>query len=185
MKILCLAGSLRAESLNKKLATWASRRLSSVNPSAVGSFVDIKTLQIPLYDGDLDAKGSLPDVQKLAELITQHHGLIVSTPEYNGSIPGVLKNLIDWLSRSPLKPLAGKPVLLLSASPGGLGGVRGLWHTRVPFEAVGSFVVPSMFGLPMADKKFDPSGNLSDDDNKKLDPILQNFLTTVEKLIVK
>jgi chromate reductase, NAD(P)H dehydrogenase (quinone) len=88
--------------------------------------------------------------------------VIFSTPEYNGGIPGPFKNAIDWVSRISPMPWAGKKILLLGASPGKLGAVRGLGHSRVPLESIGAFVYPEMFGLPQANSAFDSAGRLND-----------------------
>jgi len=97
-------------------------------------------------------------------------------PLYNGGIPGTLKNAIDWVSRGIPIPFDQKPLLLLGASPGRLAAVRGLWHTRVPFEAMGALVYPKMFGLPAADRAFDEGGNLLDPKvHAALEATLQGF----------
>ena len=101
--------------------------------------------------------------KKLGEKIRNADALVVSTPEYNGSIPGILKNVIDWLSREKQVSLAGKPLLLLAASPGALGGVRSLWHTRQPFEVLGVHVFPGMMGLPNAYNAFDEKLHLKEE----------------------
>lgn len=162
MRILSFAGALRADSLNKKLAGEALRLATEVG--ATGEFIDLKDFPMPLYDGDIEATSGLPaGVKALGAKIAAADGLIIATPEYNGSIPGVLKNVVDWLSRDKPMSLAGKHLLLLAASPGALGGVRGLWHTRVPFEALGMHVFPGMMGLPGAATAFDDNGRLKEE----------------------
>jgi NAD(P)H-dependent FMN reductase len=161
MKICVFAGSLRRGSLNKTFAREAARLLAARGHEA--DFVDLQPLAIPVYDGDAEAAGGVPaGAAELSRRLAAADALVVSTPEYNGSIPGVLKNAIDWLSR--IKPVAlfDKPLLLLAASPGALGGVRSLWHTRVPFEVLGAHVFPDMLGLPRAHEAFDDSGRLKD-----------------------
>ena len=97
---------------------------------------------------------------ELGKKIIDANALIISSPEYNGGISGVLKNAIDWILRMKPMPLADKHLLLLSASPGALGGVRGLWHTRVPLEALGVHVFPRVFWLPNAYEAFDEHAKL-------------------------
>jgi hypothetical protein len=86
----------------------------------------------------------------------------ISTPEYNGGMPGPFKNALDWVSRLSPMPWPNKKILLLGASPGALGAVRGLWHSHVPLEAIGMFVYPEMFGLSQAHLAFDEAGQLKD-----------------------
>ncbi|MFI5363781.1 MAG: NADPH-dependent FMN reductase [Elusimicrobiota bacterium] len=177
MKILLFAGSLRRDSLNKKFAREAARLLSS-RPGIQVEFVDLQPLAIPVYDGDVEAASGVPaGVQTLSRMIAAADALVVSTPEYNGSIPGVLKNTIDWLSRLKPLSLAGKPFLLLAASPGALGGTRSLWHTRQPFEVLGVHVFPEMMGLPLAHEAFDASGALKDaKTSERLSGLLERFV---------
>lgn len=124
---------------------------------------EFRDFEMPVYDGDLEDREGMP---KGAEALVSRMGtaeaILIATPEYNGGIPGALKNALDWVSRADENPLAKKPVLLLGASPGGLGAVRGLWHTRVPFEALGGIVYPTMFGLPKAGEAFGPDDRLVD-----------------------
>lgn len=161
MHIVGFAGALRADSLNKKFVREALRLADE--EGAQTEFLELKDYAIPPYDGDIEAKG-LPDaVKSLGAKIAAADALIVATPEYNGSIPGVLKNVLDWLSRDKPMSLAGKHLLLLAASPGALGGVRGLWHSRVPFEALGVHVFPGMMGLPSAAAAFNAEGKLAEE----------------------
>ena len=177
MKILLFAGSLRRDSLNKKFAREAQRLLSA-RPGVETEFVDLQPLAIPVYDGDAEAAGGVPaGVQELARKISSADALVVSTPEYNGSIPGVLKNAIDWLSRLKPGSLSDKQLLLLAASPGALGGVRSLWHTRQPLEVLGTHVFPEMMGLPLAHQAFDDSGALKDaKTTERLAALLERFI---------
>lgn len=162
MKILLFAGSLRRGSLNKKFAREAARLLSA-RPDLQVEFVDLQPLAIPVYDGDVEESAGVPaGVQELARRILAADALVISTPEYNGSIPGVLKNTVDWLSRLKPVSVSGKHLLLLAASPGALGGVRSLWHSRQPFEVLGAFVFPEVLGLPRAHEAFDDAGRLLD-----------------------
>ena len=137
-----------------------------------------------MYDGDIESTSGMPSgAAQLANEIASSNAIIVSSPEYNGSISGVMKNNLDWISRVKPSPIAGKPVLILSASPGAMGGIRGLWHTRVPFEVLGSHVYPEMFGLGKANQAFDSEGNLTEQaNNEKLSALLQKYISFCKKL---
>ncbi len=180
MKILVLPGSLRAGSLNKQLARWVSLQIPQIKKGTETLFLDLQPLNIPVYDGDIENKGIPSSVLELAEKIRQHDGLIICSPEYNGSISSVLKNTIDWVSRVKPNCFDRKPVLLMAASPGALGGVRALWHERVPLEALGAFVSPNMHGLSKAHEKFDAQGTLTDEAAvKAIQALLSTFLADI------
>ena len=183
MKVLLFSGSLRKDSFNKKL-TLAAKNLLAADASLQLSYIDIQTLDIPLYDGDIESSSGMPKgAALLANEIASSNAIIVSSPEYNGSISGVMKNNLDWISRIKPNPLAGKPVLILSASPGAMGGIRGLWHTRVPFEVLGSHVYPEMFGLAKAHQAFDSDGKLVEAaNNERLTTLLKNYISFCKKL---
>ncbi len=180
MKILFFAGALRADSCNKKFVREAMR-LVETKGGYQAEFADLKDYPMPPYDGDIEAASGVPETtMKLGEKIRAADALIVSTPEYNGSIPGVLKNVIDWLSREKSVSLTGKPLLLLAASPGALGGVRSLWHTRVPFEVLGVHVFPGMMGLPNAYNAFDEKLHLKEEKTaQQLQKLLDQFLSHI------
>ncbi|MFO1242208.1 MAG: NADPH-dependent FMN reductase [Rickettsiales bacterium] len=181
MKILFFAGSLRTGSLNKKFALEA-KRLVDAKSGYETEFLDLKDYPMPVYDQDIQDKGFPEAVIKLGEKIAGIDALVVSTPEYNGSIPSVLKNVIDWLSREKRVSIGDKPLLLISASMGALGGVRGLWQTRVPFEACGVHVFPTMMGLPAAHNAFDEKGELKEEKLKQqLQKLLDHFLKHIAK----
>ena len=160
LKVLVFAASLRTESLNHKLATLATR-IAEQN----GATVDLASMHdfdVPSYDADLEGARGIPTgAQDLRRRLTESDAFIISSPEYNGSMPGLLKNLIDWASRFRPQPFDGRHGLLLSASPSLAGGNRGLWALRVPLEHLGSRVFPDMFSLAMADKAF-VNGDIAD-----------------------
>ena len=175
MKIALFAGSLRRASLNKILAREAARLAAADGHEA--DVIDLQPLALPVYDGDAEAAGLPAGVAELSRRLLAADALIVATPEYNGSIPGSLKNAIDWVSRVKPVAFADKPLLLLAASPGALGGVRSLWHARVPFEALGAHVFPDMLGVPKAHEAFDEAGRLRDAKTaERLQDILARFL---------
>jgi chromate reductase len=181
MKILLFAGSLRKGSLNKKFAREAMRLLSARGVET--EFVDLQPLAIPVYDGDIEEASGVPaGVQELSKKIMAADALVISTPEYNGSIPGILKNVVDWLSRCKPVCLTGKHLLLIAASPGALGGIRSLWHSRQPFEVLGTHVFPEVMALPLAHQAFDEAGKLKDAKVvERLDGLLDRFHTHARK----
>lgn len=145
--------------------------------------MDLKQYSIPVYDGDIEEEKGIPDdVTKLDQQIKSCDSLIVVTPEYNGSIPGILKNVVDWLSRVDEPCFRGRHLQIFAASPGAFGGVRSLWHSRVPFEVLGAHVSPDMMGLPKADSAFDESGKLTD---PKTADRIKNILTSFVQLVQK
>jgi NAD(P)H-dependent FMN reductase len=182
MKILLFAGSLRKDSLNKKLARVSAHFLATL-PSVEVQYLDLKDYEIPVYDGDLESDSGIPKaVRELGEQITAADALVISTPEYNASIPGILKNVIDWLSRMRPIPLKGKHLFLTAASPGALGGVRSLWATRIPFENLGTYVFPEMLGVPKADQQLAGGEKLAD---VKLQTTLETYLTNYVNYVKK
>jgi len=159
-RILAFSGSARRESLNQKL-------LNAVIDSAreVGGVVNpinLNDFPLPLYDGDLeDAAGFSENAQKLVQLIKDHHGLLIASPEYNSLMTPLLKNTIDWCTRAEENPFIGKVVAVISASPGPFGGVRSLTSVRQLLTNLGAHVVPLQCVLPQADKAFDADGRLT------------------------
>ncbi len=164
--ILAFAGSTRVDSFNKKLVG-----IGVAGARAVGAEVtlfDLRDVPMPLYDGDLEAReGIPPNAQKFKALMLAHQGLLISAPEYNSGMTGVLKNAIDWASRSapdeaPLACFVGKVAALMSASPGALGGLRGLVHVRSILNNIHVLVLPDQVAVPRAHEAFNPDGTLKD-----------------------
>lgn len=158
MKILGISGSLRKNSLN----TAALRACQSLLPdSATMELFDIST--IPLYNEDVRELGFPESVQMLREKIAAADALVIAAPEYNYSIPGVLKNAIDWASRPPSQPFDGKPIALLGVTPGGLGTSRSQYHLRQVFIYLNGLLLnrPEVM-ISAGPSKFDAEGKLTD-----------------------
>jgi chromate reductase len=166
-KILAFAGSTRTESFNKKLMHIAAD--AAEEAGAAVTRIDLRDLPMPLYDGDFEKESGIPENGKaFMNLLLEHQGLLISSPEYNSSIPAVLKNAIDWASRpvpgqKPLAPFEGKVAALLSASPGALGGQRGLVVLRMLVGNMKVLVLPEQFSLAKANEAFDADGLLLDE----------------------
>lgn len=165
-RILAFAGSTRGESFNKKLVRVAVR--GAMDAGAAVTSIDLKDFPLPLYDGDLEAAHGIPEpAQRLKKLFIEHDGFLISAPEYNSSITAVLKNTIDWVSRAApgepaLAAYTGKVAALMSASPGALGGLRGLVHVRSILGNIGVIVLPDQVAVPKANDAFQPDGSLKD-----------------------
>lgn len=168
IKILFFAGSLRKDSYNKKLAKIAFD-LAKNNVDA--TFIDLKDYPMPMYDGDFEAENGLPEnALKLKEMFIQTHGIFIAAPEYNSSITPLLKNTLDWISRpsskdeKPLIAFDEKVFALCAASPGSLGGLRGLVPLRLMLSNIKSLVIPNQLTISKANEAFDENGNLKDKD---------------------
>ena len=182
MNLLLFAGSLRQESYNRKLLAVAQGLLSEM-PGVNVNVADLKTLAFPVYDGDIETAGMPESVKSLGQMIQSADALVIASPEYNASISSPLKNAVDWVSRLRPIPLDKKPVLLMGTSPGAFGSIRGLGHTRAPFETLGSFIYPQPFAVPKAGEAFLPTGDLADAATKqKLKTVLQSYLQFAQSL---
>lgn len=165
-KLLAFSGSVRTGSFNKKLLTVLVA--GARNAGAEVTLVDFRELPLPLYDGDLEAHMGLPtNVLEFKRLMLAHHGLLLACPEYNSSITPLLKNAIDWASRpapdeKPLACFEGKVAGLVSASPGVLGGLRGLVHVRAMLGNIKVLVVPEQISISKAHEAFDETDALKD-----------------------
>ncbi|MBD0384977.1 MAG: NAD(P)H-dependent oxidoreductase [Nostoc sp. C3-bin3] len=165
-KILAFAGSTRIDSYNKKLV-----KIAAAGAKAAGAevtYIDLRDLPLPLYDEDLEAQEGLPaNARTFKDLLISHQGLLIASPEYNSSLTAVLKNAIDWASRpapneAPLAAFAGKVATIMSASPGALGGLRGLVHLRSILGNIKVLVLPDQIAVSKAYQAFNPDGTLVD-----------------------
>jgi NAD(P)H-dependent FMN reductase len=165
-RILAFAGSTRIDSYNKKLVKIAASGAQAAGAEV--TYIDLRDLPLPLYDEDLEAQEGLPaNARTFKDLMISHQGLLIASPEYNSSLTAVLKNAIDWASRpapneAPLAAFAGKVATIMSASPGALGGLRGLVHLRSILGNIKVLVLPDQVAVPKAYEAFNVDGTLKD-----------------------
>jgi NAD(P)H-dependent FMN reductase len=185
-RILAFAGSTRTESFNKKLVKVAAAGAQAAGAEV--TYIDLRDLPLPVYDGDLEAKDGLPEnAKKLKALFLSHQGLLISAAEYNSSITAVLKNTIDWVSRpapgeAPLACFKGKVAALLSASPGAFGGLRGLVTVRSILGNIQVLVLPDQVCVPKAHEAFAADGSLKD---AKTQQSAQEIGATLTRILTK
>jgi chromate reductase, NAD(P)H dehydrogenase (quinone) len=179
LRVLAFSGSLRKSSYNSGLIR-AAQKLKPGN-------MEIETFDIdgfPMYSDDLKDEGFPDKVKLFAEKISSADGILISTPEYNYSIPGVLKNAIDWVSRISPQPLDDKPAAIMGASPGMLGTVRAQMHLRQTAVYTNMHIMnkPEVY-VNFARDKFDSEGNLTDEKTKEfIKSFLVNFGKWIEKI---
>lgn len=186
-KILAFAGSTREGSFNKKLVNVAVNKAKDAGAEV--TYIDLRDFPLPLYDGDLEAAEGIPaNGRKLKELMLAHQGLMIASPEYNSEISGVLKNTIDWISRPEVgeKPLAcfvNKVAVIMSASPGGLGGLRGLGNLRSLLMNIKVLVLPNQIAVSKAHEAFNDDGTLKDAQQQaSVEALATELVTVVSKL---
>jgi NAD(P)H-dependent FMN reductase len=183
-KLLIFAGSTRTQSFNRRLARAAAEVATGLGAEV--TLLELGALDIPLYNADLEARGTPTDVIRLKQLMLDHPGWVICSPEYNGSYTALLKNTLDWAS-SPVKGdpewsqglrcFTGKVVGLLSASPGALGGLRSLGNLAPLLRNLQCWVAPQQFALGQAGNAFDADGQLIEEKQR------QNVQTVVEQVL--
>lgn len=180
IRILVFSASLSKDSLNKKLAKIAAGLIEKNGGNVI--FETMDSFDTPSYNRDREAEGFFPQgAANLKERLLESDGFIIASPDYNGSISGVLKNTIDWVSRLRPQPFRGHQAMLMSASPSVAGGNPGLWSARMPIEKLGSQVFPRMFSLASAHQAFATEGHLLDETQyKRLEENILEFMETVE-----
>jgi chromate reductase, NAD(P)H dehydrogenase (quinone) len=179
LNVLVVAASLRAESLNRRLAALAAR--VAADTGATVELASIADFGVPLYDGDAEAGVGIPTgAKEFGRRLAASDAFIIASPEYNASMPGVLKNLIDWTSRIRPQPFDERHGLIMSASPSMVGGNRGLWSLRVPLEHLGARIFPDMFSLSMAHKALDSEDFADPKLRGRFDKTVQAFLSLAE-----
>ncbi|MCA9283577.1 MAG: NAD(P)H-dependent oxidoreductase [Phycisphaerales bacterium] len=165
-RILAFSGSAHSPSLNQRLVSLAAR--GARDAGAEVTLISLRDFPMPLYHAEVEAAGGLPEhARRFKQLLIDHQGLLISSPEHNSSVTAVLKNALDWASRSesgepPLVAFAGKVAGLVSASPGALGGLRGLFHLREILMNIRVTVLPGMVAVSQAHNAFAEDGSLKD-----------------------
>lgn len=188
-RILAFAGSSRKASFNKKLV-----RIAADGARAAGAdvtLIDLADFPMPIYNGDLEAVEGIPEKgREFKQLLIEHDGILISSPEYNGALSPLLVNVLDWASRSagpgevPLVAYRHKVAAIMSASPGGFGGLRGLVHVRMLLTNLGVLVLPRQQAVKQAAQAFDENGGLKDE--KQQDQIRQvgaDLAETLRRLV--
>jgi chromate reductase, NAD(P)H dehydrogenase (quinone) len=178
--VLVFSASMRGDSLNSRLA-----RLAAATVEAHGGDVDLASMvefDAPSYDGDVQASDGFPaGAEEFRRRLERADAFVVASPEYNASIPGALKNAIDWVSRFRPQPFNERHGLLVSASPSMVGGNRGLWALRIPFEHLGARLYPDMFSLAQAHRAFDAEGRIANEQlQERFETNVANFMDLVE-----
>ena len=166
LHFVTLLGSLRRGSYNAAIA----RALPALAPEGVSIDPLGSAGDLPLYNADIQAEGFPAAVQQMGEAIARADGVIIVTPEYNYSVPGVLKNAIDWVSRLPAQPFADKPVAIQSGSPGMIGGARAQYHLRQSLVFLDARVLnkPEVMIAQIASKVDPATGELTDEARRKV-----------------
>ena len=180
VQFLVFSASLRAGSLNAQLAKLAANTITQH-----GGTVDLAAMidfDVPSYDQDAqDTEGFPPGAEEFHRRLLANDAFVIASPEYNSSMPGLLKNAIDWVSRYRPQPFNERHGLLLSASPSMVGGNRGLWAIRVPLEHLGARVFPDMFSLAQAHKAFNSNGEIANEQlGERFERTIASFMDLVE-----
>ena len=186
-RVLAFAGSSRRDSYNAQLIEVAAEGARSAGAEV--TVINLASYELPLFNEDLEAAEGAPmNATRLKELFFGHDGLLIASPEYNSSISPLLKNTIDWVSRAAegegsLAAYQGKVAAIMAASPGALGGLRGLVHVRSILSSIGVLVVPDQIAIPRAFEAFGEDGRLRDERQQaKVEAIGAGLATTLQKL---
>ncbi len=176
-RILAFAGSYREHSYNKRVLAVAAE--GARNVGAEVTTIDLRDYPLPIFCADGIENGEFDaNALRLQDLMAEHDGFLIASPEYNGSIPGGLKNAIDWISRANSKykmyePVKGKYSALMTASPGQFGGLRCLSHLRAVLTMLSIHVLPMEVAVPFVGQKFDGDG--TDMTDEKMKSILESL----------
>lgn len=183
-KILAFAGSLRQESYNKKLVKNAIHGAEAAGAEV--TYIDLNDYPLPVYNADDEQRSGLPaNALKIKELMWKSDGFIIASPEYNSGVSGTLKNMIDWTTRNAsqsevyLSCFIDKVAVIMSASPGNLGGLRGLVQLRSILENIHTIVLPAQKTISNAADAFDLQGNLKNSEQREAVEALGKKLTEI------
>ena len=186
-RILAFSGSMRVDSWNTKLVRIAAA--AAEEAGAEVTVLELRDYPMPVYDGDLEAAEGLPDnAKKLKTMFGDHDGLLIASPENNSSFSAALKNAIDWVSRKDssdepmLRDLTGRYAAIMAASPGALGGLRGLYPLRMLLEQVGITVIPQQRAVSQVHEHFDDAGNLTQEQHRSA---IEGIGRTLAELLIK
>lgn len=172
-KLLALAASTRADSLNKKLLAIAIAHAERAGAQV--SVLDYSTCDAPMYGGN-ENDTLPPGARRFSDAVQAHDGILLASPEYNWSMPGALKNLIDWLSVDKPMPLRGKSALLMCASPSPRGGILGLNQLSLPLAHLGVYVYPHVIAISDAERQLAGTRIANDKDNAFLAQCVTDFV---------
>ena len=178
MKIACFAGSIRKNSFNA--VTVKSFAFLAEEAGHECDIIDLNDYSLPLFNQDEEEEGIIAIVQKLADRLKDSDAVFIASPEYNGSISPLLKNTLDWLSRVPNKPYQDKIFAIGAASPGALGGIRGLAHLRDILTSVGAIVIPKMLTVGGIQNLMNEDGLVVEERQKNQ---VESMLESIEKLL--
>ena len=190
MKLLVFAGSTRQQSFNRRLARVAAD--AARDAGADTTLLELSDFDIPMYNADLEARGTPPDVLRLKQLLWEHPAWVICSPEYNGSYTALLKNTIDWASspvkgdpawQDGVKPFRGKVVGMLSASNGALGGLRSQSHLAPLLINLECWLAPRAFALGQAANAFDEHGALVQEAHRqRVHGVVEQVLWAADRL---
>jgi len=181
MKLLAFGASHRAESYNRKLAKLAAAEAAKLGAEV--DFAEYSEFDMPIYNDSGTLEGAPKSVRSFGDRAAKADGIIISSPEYNWSYPGSIKNIIDWTSRIKPNPAAGKTALLMSATTGSRGGILGVSHLKTPLEALQLFVFPKMFPLGHAPDAFTEQNELRDGKQHELFiSLIKDYVTFTRNL---
>lgn len=186
-KILAFAGSLRENSYNKRVLKTAIEGAKQAGADV--TFFDLKDFPMPIYDEDDHKQNGFDEnALRFQEILSSHDGLLIASPEYNGSLPGGLKNALDWASRPNDKfkmgeVFKGKVAAIITASPGSFGGIRCLVHLRGILSVLGINVLPSEIAVSFVHKMFEDTADVMTDE--KMKNLLENLGASLAEMLKK
>jgi NAD(P)H-dependent FMN reductase len=180
VRLLAFAASYRPDSLNRKLLGLAIE--VAKQRGAEVTVLDYAALEAPIYRGETLVDALPQPIADLSTALRAHHGLLIASPEYNWSMPGSLKNIIDWLSIDPQAPLNRKSALLMCATPSMRSGISGLLNLRTTLDVLGVWTYPQLVGVGKAEEQLQPTRLARESDQNHLDYCVTDFIRTTKAL---